>query len=174
MNFLFPYMARWQTANYTRYHGLLKGLGQAGHKVIVLQPPRLDSAETNFFEVDSEVSHGISVIEIPVPDWLWQSSLPFEKLIKKGSYSLMTQRYFKELVHAHQIDVLLVYNLPQCVMLFQTPCFKVFDVPDDLLAMFTHELGKASSFGFVYWGERMFHYMLRRSDLNFVASQELQ
>jgi glycosyltransferase involved in cell wall biosynthesis len=174
MNFLFPYMARWQTANYTRYHGLLKGLVQSGHNAVVLQPPRLDSAETNFFEVDNEIPSGISVIEIRVPDRLWHSSLPLEKLVKKGSYSLMTQRYLKDLIHTYHIDVLILYNLPQCVMLLDAPCFSVFDVADDLMAMFTHELGKASSFGFVHLGEEMFRYMLRRSDLNFVASHELQ
>ena len=147
-------MARWQTANYTRYHGLLKGLAQSGHNAIVLQPPRLDSAETNFFEVNNEVPAGISVIEIRVPDWLWRSSLPLEKLVKKGSYSLMTQRYLKELIHTHEIDVLILYNLPQCMMLFNAPCFSVFDVADDLMAMFNHELGKASSFGLVHLGRK--------------------
>ena len=142
MTFLFPYMARWQTANYTRYHGLLKGLVQSGHNAIVLQPPRLNSAETNFFEVNNEVPAGIRVVEIHVPDWLWRSSLPLEKLVKKGSYSLMAQRYLKELIHTHEIDVLILYNIPQCVMLLNAPCFTVFDVADDLMAMFTHELGK--------------------------------
>jgi glycosyltransferase involved in cell wall biosynthesis len=174
VNFLFPYMARWQTANYTRYHGLLKGLAQSGHNVIVLQPPRLNSAETNFFEVNNDVPAGISVIEIHVPDWLWRSSLPFEKLIKKGSYSLIAQRYLKELIYTYEIDVLILYNIPQCVMLLKAPCLSVFDVADDLMAMFTHELGRASSFGFVRWGEKMFDCMLQRSDANFVASRELQ
>ena len=167
-------MARWQTANYSRYHGLLKGLAQSGHKVIVLQPPRLNSAETNFFEVNNEVPAGISVIEIRVPDWVWHSSFPLEKLAKKGSYSLMTQRYLKELIHTYEIDVLILYNIPQCVMLLKAPCFTVFDVADDLMAMFTHELGRASCSGLVHLGEGMFRYMLRQSDLNLVASHELQ
>jgi glycosyltransferase involved in cell wall biosynthesis len=174
MNFLFPYMARWQTANYSRYHGLLKGLAQLGHKVIVLQAPRLDFAETNFLEVNNEITSGISVIEINVPDWLWKRSVPLDKLVKKGSYSLMTYRCLQDLIDAHQIDVLFLYNLPQCLMLFRAPCISVFDVADDLLAMFAHELGKASSFGLVRLGEMMFRSMLRRSDLNLVASQELQ
>jgi glycosyltransferase involved in cell wall biosynthesis len=174
MNFLFPYMARWQTANYTRYHGLLKGLAQAGHNAVVLQPPRLNSAETNFFEVDNEVPPGISIVEIHVPEWLWQCSLPLEKLVKKGSYSLMTQRHLKELIHTYEIDVLILYNIPQCAMMLKAPCFTVFDVADDLMAMFTHELGRAASSGLVHLGEGMFRYMLRRSDLNFVASRELQ
>jgi glycosyltransferase involved in cell wall biosynthesis len=174
MNFLFPYMARWQTANYTRYHGLLKGLAQSGHNTVVLQPPRLNSAETNFFEVDNEVPPEISVVEIHVPEWLWQSSLPLEKLVKKGSYSLLTQRYLKDLIRIHEIDVLILYNIPQCAMLLSAPCFTVFDVADDLMAMFTHELGRASSSGLVHLGEGMFRFMLRRSDLSFVASRELQ
>ena len=167
-------MARWQTANYTRYHGLLKGLAQSGHNVIVLQPPRLNSAETNFLEVDNDIPAGICVIEIRVPDSLWNISVPLEKLIKKGSYSLMTQRYLKELIHMHQIDVLMLYNLPQCLMLWRAPCVSVFDVADDLLAMFAYELGKLSSAGLLYCGKMMFRYMLRRSDLNLVVSRELQ
>ena len=174
MNFLFPYMARWQTANYTRYHGLLKGLAQLGHNVIVLQPPRLDSPETNFLEVNNEIPSGIRVIEIEVPDILWKSSLPLEKLVKKGSYSLITQRRLKDLIRTYRIDVLMLYNLPQCVMLFGARCFSVFDVADDLLAMFAYELGKVSSPGLLYCGEMMFRTMLRRSDLNLVASRELQ
>jgi glycosyltransferase involved in cell wall biosynthesis len=109
-----------------------------------------------------------------VPEWLWQSSPPLEKLVKKGSYSLMAQRYLRELIRTYQIDVLILYNLPQCMMLFNAPCFSVFDVADDLMAMFNHELGRASSLGLVHLGERMFHYMLKRSDLNLVASHELQ
>ena len=167
-------MARWQTANYTRYHGLLKGLAQSGHNVIVLQPPRLNSAETNFLEVDNEIPTGISAIEIRVPDSLWKSPVPLEKLVKKGSYSLLTQRYLKELINTYQIDVLMLYNLPQCLMLLRAPCFSVFDVADDLLAMFAHELGKLSSAGLLYCGKLMFRYMLRRSDLNLVVSRELQ
>jgi glycosyltransferase involved in cell wall biosynthesis len=174
MNFLFPYMARWQTANHTRYHALFKSLTRLGHKVVVLQPPRWDSAETNFLEVNSETTPGVTIIEIPVPDWLWKSSVPLEKLIKKGSYSVMTQCYLKELIHAYQIDVLMLYNLPQCLMLLRSPCFCVFDVADDLLAMFSYELGRISSPGLVHLGEVMFRSMLRRSDLNLVVSEELQ
>jgi len=174
MNFLFPYMARWQTANYTRYHALFKGLAQLGHKVIVLQPPRLNSAETSFLEVNSEITSGIGLIEIPVPDWLWKSSVPLEKLIKKGSYSLIAHRHLKDLIRTYHIDVLMLYNLPQCLMLSRFPCFCVFDVPDDLLAMFAHELGRVSLPGLMRFGEMMFRYMLRRSDLNLVVSEELQ
>ncbi len=174
MNFLFPYMARWQAANYTRYHQLLKGLVRLGHNVIVLQPPRLDSAETNFLEVNNEIPSGINVIEVRIPDRLWKSSFPLDKLVKKGSYSLVTQRCLKELIRTYRIDVLMLYNLPQCLMLLKAPCFSVFDVADDLLAMFAYELGRLSSPGLLYCGEMMFRTMLRRSNLNFVASRELQ
>ena len=123
---------------------------------------------------NNEIPHGISVIEIHLPDWIWHSSVPLQKLFKKGLYSLMTQRYLKDLIHTYQIDVLILYNLPQCLMMVKAPCFSVFDVADDLMAMFTYELGKASSIGLTHLGERMFRYMLQRSDLNLVASHELQ
>ena len=174
MNFLFPYMARWHAANHTRYHGLLKALAGLGHEVTVLQPPPLNSTETNFFEIDDETIAGIRIIEMNMPDGLWKSSLPFEKVVKKGLYSLNTQHYLKELMRTHQIDVLILYNLPQCLMLASSPCFCVFDVADDLPAMFTYELGRLSSLGFGHLADLMFHYMLRRSDLNVVVSHELQ
>jgi len=55
VNFLFPYLARWRTVNWTRYHQLFTRLADRGHDVYVLQPPASNMPETNFQEIEVEV-----------------------------------------------------------------------------------------------------------------------
>ncbi len=143
MNVLFPYLARWRSANWSRYHQLLSALCRQGHRVHVLEaPPRPGSGETNYTDVAVPLPAGMTVHEVPVP--LWNVSFPLEKLVKKGLVTLATRRFVGEMVQRHQIDVLLLYNFPQLVLasVVRGRCRVVFDVADDLLAMFAVEAGR--------------------------------
>jgi glycosyltransferase involved in cell wall biosynthesis len=137
--FLFPYMARWRAANWTRYHQLLTHLCHKGHQVIVLEPPPLTLDETNFIDLDIALPEGMSVIQVPVP--LWQVKTPWQKLVKRGLYTLACRSVMRKIMAARAIDVVILYNLPQWVLLQKGPWLTVFDVPDDLTAMLEHELG---------------------------------
>ena len=83
MNILLPYMARWHTLNWTRYHSLAYALAEKGNKLVVLQPPGLVSEETNFQEIDGFDHPNLELVEVSIPAWLWQLKVPFEKLVKK-------------------------------------------------------------------------------------------
>lgn len=143
MNVLFPYLARWRSANWSRYHQLLSALCRQGHQVYVLEaPPRPDSGETNYTDAAVSLPKGMTVREISVP--LWQVSFPLEKLAKKGLVTLATRRLVRQVIEEYEIDVLLLYNFPQLVLasVARGRCKVVFDVADDLLAMFAVEAGR--------------------------------
>ena len=142
MRFLFPYMARWHTANWSRYHQLLTALARCGHDVFVLQPPALNLAETNYTEVEIGESDGLQISEVAVTPRLWGRRLPLEKLSKKGLYTLACRGPVRQIVARERIDVLLVYNLPQHALVRGVPCLRVFDIADDLAAMLAEELGR--------------------------------
>ena len=62
MRLLFPYMARWRSANWSRYHHLLTALARRGHQITVLQAPPLPGArETNYIDLDAPLPAGIAV-----------------------------------------------------------------------------------------------------------------
>ena len=167
-------MARWRTANYSRYHQLLRSLARIGHQVFVLEPPALDWLETNYLEVDVEIPPGVDVREVTLPQWLWNSSPPMEKIFKKGIYSLVARKHVRRVISEFQIDVLILYNLPQLFMQFDSPCFTVFDVADDLLAMLGHEVGSTLSPATMGLGDMVLRKMLSHSHLAVVVSRTLQ
>ena len=108
MKFLFPYMARWRSANWSRYHQLLGELARQGHQVFVFEPPARASRETNYTEYDMPVPQGLAVREIGIPTRVWQRPLPFDKLVKKGLVSVVGQRSVARTVREEGIDVLLL------------------------------------------------------------------
>src|SRR5262245_11139563 len=108
---LFPYMARWRAANWTRYHQLLTHLCESGHQVIVLEPPPLTLAETNFLEFDLSLPEGLSLIQVPVP--CWQVKTPWQKLVKRALYTLSCRGVIRKLLTSSLIDTVLLYNIPQ-------------------------------------------------------------
>ncbi|MBC8492490.1 MAG: glycosyltransferase [Chloroflexi bacterium] len=135
-------MARWRSANWTRYHQLLIALCQKGHQVFILEPPALASSEeTNYTDLDIKLPEGMVVHEIRVP--LWDTRLPLEKLAKKMLATIATKHVLQDFIKQYAIDVLLLYNFPQYVLARGTPCLTVFDIADDLIAMFDHEVGQA-------------------------------
>src|SRR5262245_13393568 len=126
-------MARWRAANWTRYHQLLTHLCSKGHQVTVLEPPPLTLAETNFIDLDIPLPKGLSLMQVPVP--LWRVKTPLHKLVKRALYSLACRSVMRPILDAGDVDVLMLYNLPQRVLLRKGPWTTAFDVPDDLPAM---------------------------------------
>ena len=48
MNILFPYMARWKSINWTRYHNLFSEFAKRGNNIYIIQPPSLKFQEYVF------------------------------------------------------------------------------------------------------------------------------
>jgi len=146
MNILFPYLARWRSANWSRYHGLLGALCQKGHRVWVLEPPPWPtSEETNYTETNVVLPAGMVVQQLQPP--LWRYRLPMEKVAKKGLITLSARSALRDVIARNDIDLLMLYNLPQYVLAQIAPCVTVVDVADDLVAMLDHELGSVRRLG---------------------------
>jgi glycosyltransferase involved in cell wall biosynthesis len=142
MRLLFPYMARWRSANWSRYHHLLTALARRGHQITVLQAPPLPGArETNYIDLDAPLPAGIEVVDLHVPAALWRPTWPLDKLAKKGLVTLAAWRTVRALARRRAVDVLLLYNVPQLVLARAFPGTLVVDLADDLLAMLEHEAG---------------------------------
>ena len=134
MKILFPYLARVRAANWSRYQQLLIARARAGDEVTVLQPPARRSAETNFCEIDASFPEHFRVEEVGLWPRFWNTRFPFDKIVKKGAYSLAANRRALALARKDHPDVLLLYNLTQ-ESLLACPAPVAFDVADDLPAM---------------------------------------
>jgi glycosyltransferase involved in cell wall biosynthesis len=164
VNILFPYLARWRTANWSRYHGLLHALCAKGHQVVILEAPPLPaSQETNYADVEVDLPQGMILQELQPP--LWRQSMPLDKLAKKGLVTLASRAALLDVVREYDIDVLLLYNFPQYVLAANAPCLTVFDMSDDLLAMFDHEAGRLGRLALHWLAAAMHERLLQRSAL---------
>lgn len=172
MNVLFPYMARWRAANWTRYHQLLTHLCLKGHQVTVLEPPPLALAETNFIDLDIAVPEGLSFRQVPVP--LWRVKTPLHKLAKRALYSLACRSVMRTILDSRGADVVLLYNLPQRALLRQGPWITAFDVPDDLPAMLEHELGWLNTYAVRRLAESVQARMVEQCQVVTTASLSLK
>lgn len=173
MRILFPYMARWKSVNWTRYHSLFDELSGLGHEIYILQSPSLDSNETNYQEIDINIRKNIHIIDVDVPRWLWNTKVPFDKLWKKGIYSLWCGKKVKCLIEELSIDLLLVYNIPQYFLSRTKQCQVVFDVADDYIPMLAQELGRLSNRLTLRLAEWVFDRMVDNSDVILTVSNVL-
>jgi glycosyltransferase involved in cell wall biosynthesis len=173
LRILFPYLARVRSANWSRYHQLLAARARAGDSVRVLEPPPRPSAETNFQPADVRLPVGMEIEEVAVPPILWGwRRTPFDKIMKKGIYSLAANRRAREIVRRDRPDVLLVYNLTQSSLL-SAGVTAAFDVADDLPQMLRREAG-ALGLPLAALGGWMLAHMARRADLVTTCSRKLQ
>ncbi|HKB71151.1 MAG TPA: glycosyltransferase [Thermoanaerobaculia bacterium] len=140
MRILFPYLARARAANWSRYQQLLAARARAGDEVTLLEPPARRSDETNYRDVDIPLPAGFRTEEVRVFRPFWEARLPFDKIVKKGAYSLAANRRARAIARTARPDVLLVYNVTQ-ESLLDYPAAVVFDVADDLPAMLRVEGG---------------------------------
>lgn len=173
MKILFPYMARWKSINWTRYHSLFDELAEMGHEIYILQPPPLHSKETNFQEIEVALKENVHIIDVDVPMWIWNVDFPFDKLFKKGIYSLWCGKSVNRLIDELGIDLLLLYNIPQYFLSKTQKCQVVFDVADDYIPMLAQELGALSNGLTLKLAEWVFGRMLANSDVVLTVSNVL-
>lgn len=177
MNFLFPYMARWNAVNWTRYHQIFSKLAKLGHTVHVIQMPSMDSSrETNFKAIDVESIPNIHIHEIKINRYLWNCNFPLNKIFKKGYYCLKSQRKIEKIIKEHKIDVLFLYNIPQIGLMNirQGSVIKIFDIADDYVAMFKQELGLMGFPLFLYIAQKTMNKMIDESDITLAVSSVLR
>jgi glycosyltransferase involved in cell wall biosynthesis len=167
----FPYLARARTANWSRYQQLLLARVRAGDSVRFFQPPPRRSAETNFHEIAFEFPSGFDVEEVPIWRPFWETTFPFDKIVKKGAYSFFANRRVRSLAADGAADVVMIYNLSQQGLLGGARPV-VFDVADDLPAMLRREAGPAGPL-FERIARRTLASMIRRASLVTTPSREL-
>lgn len=166
-------MARWKSANWTRYHQILNKIADMGHMVYVLQPPPRNSLETNFIEVETTFHENIKVITIPINKGFWDKELPFDKIIKKGVYNLYLTNKLSDIMKIYSINAILLYNIPQILLIRTKSCIKIFDYADDYVSMLKHELGFLSNRFIDKIAEKALHYMFKKADLVTTVSNTL-
>lgn len=173
MKILFPYMARWHSLNWSRYHSLLIALANRGHEVHVMQPPSMRSSETNFVEIAPVPVQGLHLHDVPVPAWFWNRHFPFDKLVKKAAYSILSVRHARRLARTQGITHVLLYNIPQAPLARLPGVCTVFDYADDYLDMLRHELGRFSNPLLLGLAGKLLDYMFRSARLVTTVSHVL-
>src|SRR5215204_2074178 len=94
MKILFPYLARWRSANRSRYHQLLTHLCELGHQVYVLTAPPMalnDISANDLISGNDELPIGLTINELSAPRILrsfWRVPVRRSKLLKKGLVSI--------------------------------------------------------------------------------------
>jgi glycosyltransferase involved in cell wall biosynthesis len=152
MKILFPYLARWRSANRSRYHQLLTHLCRLGHEVLVLQAPpmALDDISSRDFDLGRSEVEGLRVSELKASSVLrtfWETNVPRTKGLKKSLLAVSSIEEIKQTIEAERVDVLLLYNLAQSVLLERVGCHVHFDLADDLAEMMQLEHPLLSRFG---------------------------
>ncbi len=178
MKILFPYLAKWDSANRSRYHQLLTQLCLIGHQVFVLKAPNMALGDISFADINptTEIKN-LTISEFEAPQALrrfMQMQLPKSKLLKKGLLSLSSVDQVRRFTAEEKIDLLLVYNLPQVRLLENVECHKHFDMADDLIAMLGYESGIAGKAGVLAAAQYTQNRMLEMADTVTVASSVLK
>ncbi|MCI0390014.1 MAG: glycosyltransferase family 4 protein [Acidobacteria bacterium] len=186
MKILFPYLARWHSANRSRYHQLFTRLCHLGHQVYTLMAPPMGIDDisatdiTNGNNRDQALPQGLTVTELYVPEMLrpfFNAPIRRTKLFKKGMVSLTSIGQIRRLIEKERIDVLFLYNLPQIPLLHladQTGCRVHFDLADDLVAMMEVEDRLVSRAGGSFLARVAAERMISRASTVTVASSVLQ
>jgi len=173
MKILFPYMARWHAVNWTRYHSLLASLGEIGYEVHVLQPPPLESAETNYQEISPRNFKNIHLHDVRINQWLWNKRFPFDKLVKKAIFSHVSYKYARQLITNQAIDAILLYNIPQYRFSTIKNVIQLFDYADDYIDMLAKELGTLGNTLTLGLANKTLTKMFQNADIILSVSHEL-
>ena len=113
MKILFPYLARWRSANRSRYHQLLTHLCELGHQVYVLTAPPMalnDISANDLIASDDQLPQGLTISELEAPQSLrsfWRMPVRRSKLLKKGLVSITSLNQICRFVDREKIDVLI-------------------------------------------------------------------
>ncbi|MGE0132064.1 MAG: glycosyltransferase family 4 protein [Blastocatellales bacterium] len=183
MKILFPYLARWHSANRSRYHQLLTHLCHFGHQVYVLTAPPMginDISATDIVNGNGALPRGLTVSELYAPESLrsfCRAPIRRTKLLKKGLVSLTSIGQIRRIIEKERIDILMAYNLPQIPLLRladQTGCRVHFDLADDLVAMMEVEDKFVAKAGGTIVANAVQGRMISRASTVTVASTVLQ
>lgn len=180
MKILFPYLARWRSANRSRYHQLLTHLCEFGHQVYVLTAPPMalnDLSANDLLAGDERLPEGLTISELEAPQALrsfWRMPVRRSKVLKKGLVSITSLNQIRRFVDKEKIDVLLLYNLPQAPLLNLVDCHTHFDLADDLVAMMEVELGIIAKMGMMTAANIVQNHMLANAATVTVASSVLE
>jgi len=166
-------MARWFAVNWTRYHSMLTVLGEMGHEIYILQPPSLKSSETNFEEIEPTKQKNLFLYTVEINPKLWSFSFPFDKLTKKALFSYFAYKKAKELVVTQEIDVILLYNIPQYHFSRLKGVVQVFDYADDYMDMLAKELGVFSNRAILSIADFVLKRMMRKATITTAVAHEL-
>ena len=179
MKILFPYLARWRSANRSRYHQLLTHLSRFGHEVFVLKAPPMALDDISARDVATDrfpQPERLHLSELHAPRALrgfWRIPIPRTKVLKKGLLSISSVSQVRHFVDREKIDVLLLYNLPQVILLEGVECRRHFDLADDLVAMMGIEHKLVSRLGGLAAAKAAQQRLLDRSHTVTVASSVL-
>ncbi|HKQ73984.1 MAG TPA: glycosyltransferase family 4 protein [Blastocatellia bacterium] len=186
MKILFPYLARWHSANRSRYHQLFTRLCHLGHQVYTLTAPPMGIEDISATDIarsndrEQALPRGMTVSELHAPKMMRQffrAPIRRTKLLKKGLVSLTSIGQIRQIIEKERIDVLFLYNLPQIPLLRlaeQTGCRVHFDLADDLVAMMEVEDPLVSKVGGSFLARAAAERMISRASTVTVASSVLQ
>jgi glycosyltransferase involved in cell wall biosynthesis len=180
MKILFPYLARWRSANRSRYHQLLSHLCDFGHQIYVLNAPTMAINDISAKDVSGQedaLPSGMTVGELNTPELLrtfWTTPIRRTKLLKKGLVSITSISQIRRFIDKENIDVLLLYNLPQVPLLHLVECRTHFDLADDLVAMMEVEDGFTAKAGGKLLARIVQTHMISKADTVTVASSILE
>jgi len=174
MNFLIPYLMRWNSLNRSRYYQLAVRLAQRGHFIHVLQPPSKQSTDTGFVSVDGRSHPRITLYDIPVNETFWNMNLPFDKIFKKGYYCFLINQQIKRWINDLSIDVLIYYNLALYPLSQIKSCVTVYDLGDDHIELLKAELGRFAFPWVIQQAEGWMCRMMRKSSLVTTISNDLE
>jgi len=167
-------MARWNSANRSRWYHLLNKIAEKGHTVIVIQPPSRISEETSYIEVPTQEQKNVVLHTVPISRWFWDMKFPVDKLFKKAFYTIRTFFVLKRLIKEYQADVLILYNIPQYVYTIGNSTPVIFDYADDYVSMLQHELHISSSHPISRFSALILRRLFRKSSLVVTVSHVLQ
>ncbi len=180
MKILFPYLARWRSANRSRYHQLLTHLCSFGHQVFVLTLPEMavnDISSTDLGSCSERLPANMSIGELYAPD-LFRTFLkrrvPGTRLFKKGIVSVTSINQIRRYIDKEKIDTLFLYNLPQAPLLHISDCRTHFDLADDLVAMMKVEHQYLANLGLIELAKSVQRRMIAQANTVTVASSILQ
>lgn len=188
MKILFPYLARWHSANRSRYHQLLLHLCAFGHQVHVLTAPPMalsDISATDIAGGNDDLPAGLMISELHASNLLrrfWRIPVPGTKLLKKGLVSISSINQIRRFIAKEKIDVLMLYNLPQAPLLhlpglsklMDVDCRTHFDLADDLVAMMQVELGSIAKAGAMTAARAVQNHMIAKAGTVTIASSVLE
>ena len=173
MNILLPYLVRWNSLNRSRYYQILNCLASEGHEIHIVHPPLMKSKDTGFIETHEKLPENVSLHDLPINTFFWETSLPFNKIIKKGYYCLKINSSSKALIKKYNIDVVVIYNMALYPVTRLKNVLTVYDLGDDHIDLIAHELGIFSNKLTLSIAKKILKNTLIKSDVVFSVSQYL-